>query len=249
MNVTRRSVLGSSSGSARMSNRLCPAAKRAIADRVAQSAERLEQQGDPLGLGRTGRARREFLRDKRAPGFEGLYEPREGRVDDPYERGAIRTVTKNIRESSTEALFARKQVGPAQYQAYERFRRLYETMSQRGGALDPAKVKVDTSGRSDPIPDSMIAASMELCQAARVLGLQGYRVVEMIGGEGMMVEEAARRWFRTDNPSRPDRAYIGRLYRDGLSMLAEMWGLSGRSISRAKMVGWRDGSPPVGGDA
>lgn len=226
-----------------MCNELSPTDRQIIADRIAKSAEQLERQGDPLALSRGARARREFLRDRVAPGFEGLYEPMEGRVDDPYDRGAKRRVTKNIRESSTEALFARKQIGPAQYQAYEKFRRLYETMSQKGGAMDPAKVKVDTSGRSDPIPDSIVAASLELCHAARVLGMQGYRVVEMIGGEGMKVEEAAKRWFGKNEPSRSDQTYVGRLYRDGLSTLAEMWGLSGRSISRAKMVAWRNGKP------
>ena len=88
-------------------------------------------------------------------------------VDDPYEKGAKLAVTKNVRESSTELMHARGQIDDAQKRAADRFRLLYERLGvSRGGAVDPAKVRVDTSGVSDPIPDRVIDASRRLSEVA-----------------------------------------------------------------------------------
>ena len=98
-------------------------------------------------------------------------------------------MTINVRESPLEEMFARRQIGPAQKRAGDRFRALYELVAiQRGGA-------------SDPIPDRVIDAGRKLGEIAADLGKQDYAIVSAICGEGLTVLETARRWEGCDDPS------------------------------------------------
>ena len=91
-------------------------------------------------------------------------------------------------------------------------------------AIDPSREPVDTSGIADPIPDRMIAANQRLASARAELGVKGFRVVELVCGQGWSIREAAG-----TTQSRQRIEETGMLLRVSLDALAEWLGYATRS--------------------
>jgi len=91
-------------------------------------------------------------------------------------------------------------------------------------AVDPSREPVDSSGRSDPIPDRAIIAVEELTKVRHELGRDGYLVVELICGQGWSIRETAGLGSREQRIKE-----IGVVLRRSLDVLAEMRGFATRS--------------------
>lgn len=138
-------------------------------------------------------ARRGNVRIKpksRPPGYDGNREVIPDLVQCPYDKAAFDPVVRNIKESSLSTMHARGQIDDAQFEAGNWFRATYEKTRMGSMAIDPSREPVDTSGIADPIPDRMITANQELALVRAELGARGYRIVELVCGQGWNVIEA-----------------------------------------------------------
>jgi hypothetical protein len=156
------------------------------------------------------------------PGFDGKRHMQPALVDDAYQRGKFEPVVMNVRESVLTDLYAHGRIDDAQLQAGTWFRRTYEQMRMGSMAVDPSREPVDTSGIADPIPNRMIAASQELAAARAEIGRDGYRLVELICGEGWSIREAS--WKKTMR----EIEHTGWLFRLSLERLAIWKGYASR---------------------
>jgi hypothetical protein len=129
------------------------------------------------------------------PGYEGKRDLKPVLVDAVYEKGKFEVVVRNIRESVLTDLYAHKRIDDAQLMAGTWFRRTYEAMRMGSMAVDPSREPVDTSGIADPIPTRMITAGQQLAAARAEIGKDGYRIVELVCGEGWDIRDAS--WKKT----------------------------------------------------
>lgn len=135
-------------------------------------------------------------------------------VDDPYEVGAKIKVAAQLRDDPLGRLYARDQIDHAQYNAGRHYQGLLEH-AEVGGlkAMDTTKEPVDGSGQFiEPITDRQIKAAKELNRLSRVLGQEGEALVRATLGLRCFVTGGA--------PSRQEREYLGRRFRECLDTLA-----------------------------
>lgn len=139
-------------------------------------------------------------------------------------------VDVNTRESSIATMHARKQINDKQKVAADRFRALYEAAGYKGAkALDYSLEVVDGGpAPSDGLIQSRVDAVRELTMISQTLGRIGYRVIIRVCGQGCTIAEMAAILLRKD-PSKADREYYGKVFRDHLDLLCEFWGYSKRS--------------------
>lgn len=155
------------------------------------------------------------------PGYDGRFEVGTRTVDDPYEPGAKLGVAVNNRRSPLEYWRSQNDIDDAQFFAGERFANLYEAHILGGGkAIDYSQPCVDTSGKSDPISDRQMDAEKELRRIEGEIGVSGYRLLEMICGQGRWPIDIARQLGRG---TERERKHIGKTARDYLDRLATMW--------------------------
>jgi hypothetical protein len=155
------------------------------------------------------------------PGYENRMEIHPTIVESVYERGAYEPAVKNIREGSISWMYSHGQIDDAQRMAGEWFRETYERTRMGSMAVDPSHEPVDTSGKSDPIPDRAIVAIEELSTVRNQLGRVRYSVVELVCGQGWAIVDVAYMVSQK-------RKLIGRILREGLDNLAEMRGYATR---------------------
>jgi hypothetical protein len=96
-------------------------------------------------------------------------------------------------------------------------------------ALDMSRVR-RSGGAGGPVPTALWGADM-LAEARKVLGVSQGLVVASVLAEGRTVEETARRRMGA-KASRRDIEFIGRMFRDALTALADAW----HPVVRARMT-------------
>lgn len=134
-------------------------------------------------------------------------------VDDPYEPGAKLVAVVNLKESPLDRWRAHGDVDGAQYAAGELFRAAWERAGIGGAkAFDWTREYVDGGRVHEPLTDTVRRAAKRLGEAQQRLGMRTY---------SMVVEVIGERVFPTEK-------YVSRRVRDGLTELAELWGMVAR---------------------
>lgn len=130
-------------------------------------------------------------------------------------------VTKNLRESAVETLFARGKLDQAQKQAADRFRATWEACGGAGtGAMDYTRTHVDGGGARDPISERQVDAGKELARCRSLLGQRNYDLVCKVAGQGLSFGD-----ITTDQRAKLTMADN---LRTSLDDLAQVWGITSR---------------------
>jgi len=129
----------------------------------------------------------------------------------------------NLRESAIVALKARGAIDDGQYQAAEKFCRLYEAMGGTGArAIDYGREHVDGGAAIQAIGDSQIEAGRKLKLAYDALtaryGVYSWKVVGYVCGEGVSIHDMTATRRQRDTLTDNLRCY--------LDVLAEHWSFS-----------------------
>lgn len=156
------------------------------------------------------------------PGCEGKRELKPEQTENPYRKGEMETVVRNIRESSLSTMRARRQLDDAQYLAGDWIRRKIEQTYMSSGTIDPSNEPVDRSGHADPLTDRVIEASQAIAKARAHIGAVAWPLLELICGQGMSIAEAAHRRYGVATEAQAK--YVGRLFRDNLDEMAAYLG-------------------------
>jgi len=150
-------------------------------------------------------------------------------VSDPYsDCGENITVTRSIKDDPLAGMLARDQIDKAQFEAGRLWQRYHE-QAQVGTvrAIDPTKEAVDGGRIPEPITDRQIVAMRELRVAHKKLGSYDTRLIFMVLGDRMSLNDLADKWRM--NTER-ERIYLGRRFRHALELLAGVWGLVGGKV-------------------
>jgi hypothetical protein len=132
-----------------------------------------------------------------------------------------------------ESMFRRKQIGPHQRRAADKYRDAFDEPISAGGSMDFDKVRADTPG-AQPAPTALLAAET-IASARKVLGSVDGDIVELIVGRGYTIEQAAARVFSKavrKKLSECDVDYVGKRLRDALTTLADEW----HPVSKGKRI-------------
>lgn len=130
-------------------------------------------------------------------------------------------VTKNLRESAVETLFARGKLDDAQKKAADRFRAIWEACGGAGaGAMDYSRTQVDGGGARDPISERQVDAGKELASIRIMLGKRNYDLVCKVCGQGFSFSDI------TSDPRA--RLTMADNLRDSLDDLAASWSMASR---------------------
>lgn len=140
-------------------------------------------------------------------------------VDDPYEKGAELVVNASLRDDPLRAMFAKKQIDSAQFQAGRKWQSLAEAAEVGSvAAIDPAKEAVDGGRHCEPITDHQIAAIEKIKAADECLGKDGAILIRDVLMRRLPINKAAlMRGLRTQR----DIDYLGRRFRECLETLAK----------------------------
>ena len=119
----------------------------------------------------------------------------------------------NLRESAIVELFVKKALDEAQFEAAEKFRRLFEALGGKGArAMDYTREFVDGGRFPDPIGDAQIDAGKKLAAAYEHLtkqhGLYAWRLVSYICGEGRSIRELTETRRQRDTMADNLRLYL-----------------------------------------
>lgn len=133
-------------------------------------------------------------------------------------------VTKNLRESAIETLFARGKLDDAQKKAADRFRSAWEACGGAGAAaMDYSRTHVDGGGARDPISERLVAASQELASCRNLLGARNFALVCKVCGQGLSFGD-----ITTDQRAKLTMADN---LRDSLNDLAQLYGIASRKAN------------------
>lgn len=128
-------------------------------------------------------------------------------------------VTKNLRESAIETLFARGKLDEAQKKAADRFRATWEACGGAGaGAMDYSRTHVDGGGARDPISERVVTAASDLRACRMLLGARNYALVCKVCGQGLSFGDIS-----TDQRTKLTMADN---LRDSLNDLAQLYGIA-----------------------
>ena len=146
-------------------------------------------------------------------------------VDDPKTKGDRIAVTYALRDDPLAGLLARRQIDKAQFEAGRRWQLFYEAAGAGTvSAIDPLREPVDGHGASRAgVTDRHCDAIQEIRDAAIRLGFDRHVLTRMVLGDGLTIQEIARRKGRTDQS---EVKFIGRDFRRCLEILAEHWGFA-----------------------
>lgn len=97
----------------------------------------------------------------------------------------------NMNESISAHWLHKGKIDQWEYQASTQFRSWYERAGGKGAsAIDYTKVKVDSSGSSDPISNSAASSALNLKDIHNLLGPEGFDVVEKLCGQCLPIDAA-----------------------------------------------------------
>lgn len=151
-------------------------------------------------------------------------------VADPLEFGAKLLVMRSLRDDPLGAMHAAGQVDDVQYQAGRRWQRAFEAAQGSGlKAIDPAKEAVDGGqiARST-LTEYQIQGSSDVSMAMKALGQEGESIVMDILGRGLTLTQAgAKRSYVSER----ERRYLGQRFRECLTTLSSVFGLSNAKLS------------------
>lgn len=114
-------------------------------------------------------------------------------VEDPFERGRKLNVARNVRTHPLEEELANCAISEDQYNAGNRFLRLYE-QAEIGGAqaIDYTVQKVDTSFVHKGLPLHVMTAAKDLKDIRHFLGRRSYDLLVAVIGNRVRIEALAR---------------------------------------------------------
>jgi len=165
-------------------------------------------------------------------------EEQEQLIPDPYrtprEDGThpYAKATRNIRHDYVEWAFGKGKISQAQRDAGVYIRYLVERMGAAGAsAFDYAKPFTNSSSRGYSISEQTIAAGEELRLFRHELGPDGYHVAVRVAGYGEGLNLIAPDYMeetlnQSGHHTRQASDYVGRVFRDALSRVAEMKGFA-----------------------
>ena len=143
-------------------------------------------------------------------------------VDSPYGGAKVDHVERVI--DTPEAMKNRRQLTLRQYDAAMKYRSALDTVNGSiGNTMDPERIKVAPTGRGPG--DGVLAAAAVLLDADKTLLRRDGEIILLVAGIGFSVEESAGRIYGTINGKvrQRDIDFTGRILREGLDLLADMW--------------------------
>jgi len=153
----------------------------------------------------------------------GQYAPID--VEDPYDRNGKITVLRQLRCDPLARLHTHHQIDEAQYHAGRAYQRDWEVAERGAKAIDPTKEAVDGGRIPEPMTDQQGKARMRLVAMSRELGREMRKLANAVLIDGLSIEgyaigqgRSGARWAN----------YYGKLFRDGLDVLAVEYGLAAR---------------------
>jgi hypothetical protein len=156
----------------------------------------------------------------------GQYAPIE--VDDPYEHGEKIVVLRQLRCDPLARLHSHHQIDEAQFMGGRCYQRDWEKAERGARAIDPTKEAVDGGRLPEPITDSQAKARKRLLRVHAELGRSMRRIMDAVLIEGSSIEafsisqgRCGARWSN----------YYGKMFRDGLDVLAVEYDLASRNKS------------------
>ena len=217
---------------------------------VASARAAIEAQGDPLGTRLKGRSKEKYDRRKIRAGRPGvtaeLY-----KIDDPYNRGKTEKVIKNIHVTTGDRMHARGQIDDAQKRAYDKYLGIYQRLCVPSGAIDPSRIRVDSSSAGDPFP-GLLDAAREYELVSHELGHTDSLIMHMVVGQELSMSYAAvglRYYFGEDieleEIPQYQMRYIGKRFRDALTNLAHFWHFIGTADDRPRRTHPFHSGPPA----
>ena len=197
--------------------------------------ESLAEHGDPIGYRLSSRAQEKRRRSVLKSTAAGRRPVKEVRVDDPYQKGQSEFRRKYTDVTIGDQMHARGQIRDAQKRAFDWYLDICNRMSTSGGAIDPARIRVDQSKAGDPFP-TILDAAREYRRLTLVLGVADSRLMYMLAVEGLTIKEAASRMQTYFDGSETlveatqrQISETGSQFRRALSVLAEYKGFRGRT--------------------
>ncbi|BCP53804.1 hypothetical protein K32_24210 [Kaistia sp. 32K] len=171
-------------------------------------------------------------------GYNGRYEEGTRIVEDPSVPGTKITAKVNIRATVLDHLRSRKKLDEAQYQAGERFQKIWQ-LAAIGAlkAMDYKEAVDGGGGGGDPLTDQVVHAAAELKKIMPRVGMIGHRLLVSTIGEGRTIQETAQDWQDDGGAVSGARAegYVtGRLL-EALDELARFWGYNATAIGKPKV--------------
>lgn len=146
-------------------------------------------------------------------------------VDDPYEPGEQITVLRQLRGDPLGRLHSHHQIDDAQYTAGRCYQRDWEVAERGARAIDPTREAVDGGRLPEPLTDKQQSARVRLIRVRAELGRLIRPVMDNVLIERMSIETVAimqgRSGARWAN-------YYGRMFRDGLDVLAVEYNLAAK---------------------
>lgn len=147
-------------------------------------------------------------------------------VDDPFEPGTKITVLRQLRCDPLGRLHAHHQIDEAQYHGGRYYQQDWEAAERGAKAIDPTREAVDGGRLPEPITEAQEKARKRLIKIHGELGrtmrpLMQAILIEKTSLEGFSIQSgrSGKRWAN----------YYGKLFRDGLDLLAVEYRLAGRA--------------------
>lgn len=138
---------------------------------------------------------------------------------------------RSTRDDPLARLQCRGQIDDAQYWGGRAFQRDFEIAERGPRAIDPAKEYVDGGLAPEPITENQRKSTLRLAAAYKELKLDMSTVVQdVLIHRKTMVIIAAQRGL----PGRKWEEHFGKMFRDGLNVLAEFYGFSNNADDRRR---------------
>lgn len=147
-------------------------------------------------------------------------------VDDPYEQGEKIVVLRQLRSDPLARLHSHHQIDDAQYHAGRCYQRDWEVAERGARAIDPTKEAVDGGRLPEALTDRQIAARKRLTRIRVELGRSMRTLLD-----GVLIERKSIEGFTIGQGRHGARwaNYYGKMFRDGLDVLAVEYGLADRA--------------------
>jgi hypothetical protein len=146
-------------------------------------------------------------------------------VADPYDRSDKIEVKRQLRCDPLARLHAHHQIDEAQYHAGRYYQRDWETAERGPRAIDPTKEAVDGGRMPEPLTDRQVKASKRLVALEPKLGVTLLPLIQTVLIGKLSIDSYSTAQGRTGARW---ANYYGKMFRDGLDVLAVEYGLAAR---------------------